>query len=67
VNRAASDYFSATLPSLDAAFVRPRYAGYVHFQDRAGLPIHRFLCNGGSTGAAVLDQLNALYRESTAT
>ena len=66
VNRAASGYFSATLPSLDAAFVRPRYAGYVHFQDRAGLPIHSFLCNGGSTGA-VLDQLNALYRESIAT
>lgn len=65
VNRAASGYFSATLPSLDAAFVRPRYAGYVHFQDRAGLPIHSFLRNGGSTGA-VLDQLNALYRESIA-
>jgi multiple sugar transport system substrate-binding protein len=66
VNRAASGYFSATLPSLDAAFVRPRYAGYVHFQDRAGLPIHSFLCNGGSTGG-VLDQVNTLYRESVVT
>jgi len=65
VNRAATGYFSATLASLDAAFVRPRYAGYIHFQDRAGLPIHSFLRKGGSTGA-VLDQLNALYRESIA-
>jgi multiple sugar transport system substrate-binding protein len=66
VNRAASGYFSATLPSLDAAFVRPRYAGYVHFQDRAGLPIHSFLCDRSSSSSAVLDQLNLLYRESIA-
>lgn len=65
VNRAASGYFAATLPSLDAAFVRPRYAGYIHFQDRAGLPIHGFLRKGGNSGE-VLDQLNALYRESIA-
>ena len=56
-------FFSNTLPTLDRAFVRPRYAGYLDFQDNAGFPIQDFLRNGGNVGA-LFDQLNAMYRES---
>jgi multiple sugar transport system substrate-binding protein len=64
VNAASSNYFLNTLPVLDAAFVRPRYPGYLAFQDRAGQPIHTFLCVGGDAGK-VVDELNTLYRESS--
>jgi multiple sugar transport system substrate-binding protein len=63
VNSASSNYFLNTLPTLDAAFVRPSYPGYLRFQDRASDSIHRFLRDGG-TADRVLDTLNALLRES---
>lgn len=62
-NAVCGDFFTNTLPTLDRAFVRPRYAGYLEFQDIAGNPIHNFLKNGGQA-ADVLDQLNTLYRQS---
>jgi multiple sugar transport system substrate-binding protein len=60
VNRNCNDFFVKTLPALERAYVRPRYNGYLHFQDRAGLPIQQYLMNGGEPGE-VLEQLNALY------
>ncbi|WOO42700.1 ABC transporter substrate-binding protein [Rubellicoccus peritrichatus] len=63
LNTACSDFFVDTLPTLDRAFVRPRYAGYLDFQDHAGDPIHAYLREGGDAGA-VLDALNKLYRET---
>lgn len=63
VNAAASDHFQNTLATLDAAFLRPRYPGYMYFQDRAGNPIHSFLREGGNA-VEVLRALNSLYRES---
>lgn len=56
-------FFSRTLPTLDRAFVRPRYAGYLDFQDTACLHIHDFLRNGGSAGVT-LDTVNRIYRET---
>jgi len=62
-NRVAGNFFMNTLPVLERAFVRPRYAGYLAFQDSAGLLIHEYLREGGSA-AAVLGKLNSLYRSS---
>lgn len=64
VNAASSNHFLNTLQVLDAAFVRPRYARYLSFQDRAGEPIHEFLREGG-VPEVVLETLNKLYRESS--
>jgi multiple sugar transport system substrate-binding protein len=65
VNAASNDFFQATLPTLDAAFIRPRYNGYLGFQDHAGDPIHAWLREGGSTSASgVLEKINNLYRKS---
>jgi multiple sugar transport system substrate-binding protein len=58
-----SGFFSRTLPTLDRAFIRPRYAGYLDFQDTACLHIHDFMRNGGDAGKT-LDTVNRIYRET---
>jgi multiple sugar transport system substrate-binding protein len=64
VNSACSNYFRDTLATLDRAFVRPRYPGYLHFQDRAGEPIHAWLRNGAEGNPDdVLNALDGQYRE----
>ncbi|MDO6761315.1 extracellular solute-binding protein [Tamlana sp. 2_MG-2023] len=62
-NFVSLDYFKDTLPTLDRAFLRPRYHGHMYFQDRAGAPIREFMKNGGSP-KDILDGLNDLYLES---
>ncbi|WP_199613664.1 ABC transporter substrate-binding protein [Paenibacillus alkalitolerans] len=62
-NRRCGNYFVATLPALDRSYLRPRYNGYLHFQDHAGDLVRRFMMQGGS-GKVVLDGMNKLYRES---
>lgn len=57
------NFFSNTLPTLDRAFLRPRYSGYLDFQDNAGIPIQDFLRDGGNVNT-LFDKLNAMYRES---
>jgi multiple sugar transport system substrate-binding protein len=63
VNALCRGHFRNTLAALDRAFLRPRYPGYIYFQDRAGAPIRDYLRKGGDA-RAVLADLNALYRES---
>ena len=58
-----SGFFSRTLPVLDRAFVRPRYEGYLDFQDTACLHIHDFLRNGGDA-SRTLNTVNRIYRET---
>ena len=63
VNHQTNGYFINTLPALDRAYVRPRYNGYLHFQDKAGEPIQQYLRYGGDA-QSVLDQMSLLYRSS---
>jgi len=51
------------LATLDRAYVRPRYNGYLQFQEAAGLVLHKFLKRRGNP-ARVIRQFNQLYRES---
>ncbi|GJM62898.1 ABC transporter substrate-binding protein [Persicobacter diffluens] len=62
-NAVTQDFFKDTLPTLDRAFLRPRYFGHMYFQDRAGAPIREFMMNGGNA-EELLSQLNDLYKES---
>ena len=62
-NRITSNYFAATLPVLDRAYLRPRYPGYLKFQDEAG-PILQPALRGQADDNATLDRLDALYRDS---
>lgn len=63
VNRRSNDFFRDSLLTLDAAIVRPRYNGYLLFQDRAGPYIAEYMQKGGRPGA-VIDQLDLLYQKS---
>lgn len=63
-NAITDNFFRNTLPTLDAAYLRPRYNGYLHFQDTAGPVLHNWLTRGGDC-AAVLAQLNNLYHKET--
>lgn len=63
LNADCLSFFSNTLPTLDRAFIRPRYSGYLNFQDHACFPIHDFLQHGGST-TKLLDKINQMYRQS---
>jgi len=53
VNAASNDFFANTLQTLDEAYLRPRYDGYLHFQDEAGTSVHRYLVERGDARSAL--------------
>jgi multiple sugar transport system substrate-binding protein len=63
VNAGTGDFYRDTLPTLDEAYLRPRYDGYIFFQDRAGEVVHTYLRDGGDPRLALVD-MNRHYRES---
>ena len=62
-NRLTNNFFYTLLPAMERGFMRPRYDGYLYFQDHAGDPLHQYLMGGGEPGT-VLTAMNRLYRES---
>jgi multiple sugar transport system substrate-binding protein len=62
-NALTRDFFRGTRRTLDTAWLRPRYDGYMGFQDRGGDIVHAFL-RGDATRAATLAALQAAYEES---
>lgn len=65
VNRASSDFFRDTRQTLETAWLRPRYNGYMAFQDEGGTIVNRFLA-GDADAAKTLDDLDTAYRRSRA-
>jgi multiple sugar transport system substrate-binding protein len=62
-NTLCNDYFKNVLPAMENGYVRPRYNGYLHFQDLAGDPIHQYLLHGGDA-RDVLERINKIYKDS---
>ncbi|MBB1598601.1 ABC transporter substrate-binding protein [Variovorax sp. UMC13] len=62
-NAQAHDFFARTLPSLDGAFVRPRFAGFVPFIEAAGVEINRCLRGQCSLGE-LRRALDTLYGDA---
>ena len=62
-NRTTNSFFRNTLPALDRAYLRPRYSGYIEFQDQAGAGVHYFLREGGNARAAV-EELRRCFEQS---
>lgn len=65
LNRISNDFFERTLVTMQTAYVRPRYPGYIALQRAAGEPIAEYL-RQEITLARALERLNALYRQSLA-
>src|SRR6202012_1424460 len=42
-NRLTHNYFYSVLPAMERGYMRPRYDGYLYFQDHGGEPIREFL------------------------
>ncbi len=63
INKLSNNFFGNTLAAMDRGYIRPRYNGYLYFQDHAGIPLQHYLLRGGDPGK-VLQQMNALYRKS---
>ena len=61
-NALTSHFFRSTLDTLDAAWVRPRFPGFIAFQDEASTIVHEYLRRGGNE-SSVLDAMNAAYRK----
>jgi multiple sugar transport system substrate-binding protein len=64
-NDAARDFFRNTRATLESAWLRPRYDGYMGLQDRAGDIVHACL-RGDATVPDAIAALQAAYRESRA-
>ena len=63
-NETSFGFFRRTLEAHDRAYLRPRYHGYLHFQDHAGPIVHDFLLQGGDP-RQVLSQLDSVYVNSS--
>lgn len=63
-NRIAGNYFVDTLPTLDSAYLRPRYPGYISFQERAPDVVSRFLLEACTVYEAMaeLNRLDQHFR-----
>lgn len=61
VNDYCNHYFINTLGALDRSYVRPRYNGYLCFQDHAGISLQKYL-QGEKAAEKVLEKMNELYR-----
>jgi multiple sugar transport system substrate-binding protein len=59
-------FFSGTRTTQEEAFIRPRYSGYVPLQTHGGNALQEAL-RDGRDAEAVLEKLDALYRESRQT
>ena len=64
-NRLTHDFFNSVLPVMQNGYIRPRYNGYLHFQDQAGDPLQKCLM-GTITAKNALDQMNHIYRQHPA-
>ncbi|MEO8657210.1 MAG: carbohydrate ABC transporter substrate-binding protein [Bryobacteraceae bacterium] len=63
VNRRSNSFFLDTLPTLDNAYLRPRYDGYLDFQDHASPLVHRYLTEN-IEASRLLDTMNEIYLSS---
>jgi len=59
-NSMANGYFQSILPTLEAAYVRPRFANFVDFQTAAGHEVHAVL-RGEKMSKAALDEMDRLW------
>lgn len=63
VNARWGNFYRNTADTLEAAYVRPRHAGYIAFQTRAAAMLREAL-DRRTTPAAIVRDVEALYRES---
>jgi multiple sugar transport system substrate-binding protein len=63
-NVLTNNFFNSNLPAMERGYVRPRYNGYLYFQDHGGDFIHDFLSGKNKDAKEILKGLNKLYKHS---
>jgi len=63
VNSSCNNYFRNTLETVDSAYLRPRYNGYVEFQNRAAAEVFSYL-RGEQSAADTVSAMNEAYSRS---
>jgi multiple sugar transport system substrate-binding protein len=61
-NRRTNGFFADTLRTLDEGSVRPRFDGYVAFQERAGVLLREFIAGKGTDRKVLVARLNDMLR-----
>lgn len=62
-NAACRNFFRNTRATLESAWLRPRYDGYMRLQDAGGDIVHAFL-RGDAGAQDTMERLNAAYQDS---
>ncbi|MEI7024205.1 ABC transporter substrate-binding protein [Paenibacillus sp. y28] len=62
-NRLTNNFFAGTLRTLDHGYLRPRFDGYIEFQEQAGKLIQQHLASGDHRHAELVRKLNELRRK----
>jgi multiple sugar transport system substrate-binding protein len=62
-NTLCNNFFANILPVMRNSFLRPRYNGYLFFQDNAAIPLFDFLSKGKNV-REVVNEMNSIYRKS---
>jgi multiple sugar transport system substrate-binding protein len=62
-NSLCNNFFKNILPEMENGYIRPRYNGYLFFQDHAGKPLQQYLM-GNLKAGEVLREMNELYKKS---
>lgn len=63
LNMLANQYFQNTLPVIQSAYTRPRYDGFLDFQDQAGTLLWNHMFHGSNT-TDLLMEIDSIYRQS---
>ncbi len=64
-NRLCNGFFRSTLSTLDSAWVRPRFPGFISFQNYASVIVHDYLEHGGDA-YTILNRLNDALKHTRA-
>ena len=62
VDRKAGGFFSGTLETLDKAWLRPRFDGFIHAFEHMGLLVHRWLSGEGDRAGLIRSANDAYAR-----
>ncbi len=63
-NQLTNNFFRNVLPVMEHGYLRPRYHGYLHFQDEAGKYVQEFMSGEQKNAEVVLAKLNDIYIQS---
>jgi len=63
INQSSRNFFQNTLETLDDSYTRPRYKGYMYFQDKASMVVYEYLTEKISIHDCI-KTINIIYIES---